>query len=53
MQCHVCSKTSSEPYISDHVKVHCHGPQHVRELWNKDTCEVCPRVAVATVTWHT
>ncbi|XP_068779337.1 myc-associated zinc finger protein isoform X2 [Struthio camelus] len=33
--CHVCGKMLSAAYISDHMKVHSQGPNHVCELCNK------------------
>ncbi|CAI9564114.1 unnamed protein product [Staurois parvus] len=40
--CHVCGKLLSAAYITDHMKVHNQGPNHVCELCNKGTCQVCP-----------
>ncbi|XP_073504882.1 myc-associated zinc finger protein isoform X4 [Phyllobates terribilis] len=40
--CHVCGKLLSAAYITDHMKVHSQGPNHVCELCNKGTCQVCP-----------
>ncbi|KAG8431439.1 hypothetical protein GDO86_018723 [Hymenochirus boettgeri] len=40
--CHVCGKLLSPAYITDHMKVHNQGPNHVCELCNKGTCQVCP-----------
>uniref|UniRef100_A0A2K5QVN4 C2H2-type domain-containing protein n=1 Tax=Cebus imitator TaxID=2715852 RepID=A0A2K5QVN4_CEBIM len=45
--CHVCGKTLSLAYISDHMKVHSQGPHRVCELCNKGTGEVCPMAAAA------
>ncbi|KAE8577782.1 hypothetical protein XENTR_v10023045 [Xenopus tropicalis] len=47
--CHVCGKLLSAAYITDHMKVHSQGPNHVCELCNKGTCQVCP-LADASVT---
>ncbi|XP_018095726.1 myc-associated zinc finger protein isoform X1 [Xenopus laevis] len=33
--CHVCGKLLSAAYITDHMKVHSQGPNHVCELCNK------------------
>ncbi|XP_028607738.2 myc-associated zinc finger protein isoform X2 [Podarcis muralis] len=33
--CHVCGKMLSAAYITDHMKVHSQGPNHVCELCNK------------------
>ncbi|MEE6525203.1 hypothetical protein FKM82_025068 [Ascaphus truei] len=33
--CHVCGKLLSVAYITDHMKVHNQGPNHVCELCNK------------------
>ncbi|XP_048373183.1 myc-associated zinc finger protein isoform X2 [Sphaerodactylus townsendi] len=33
--CHVCGKMLSSAYITDHMKVHSQGPNHVCELCNK------------------
>ncbi|XP_056390754.1 myc-associated zinc finger protein isoform X2 [Hyla sarda] len=40
--CHVCGKLLSAAYITDHMKVHSQGPNHVCELCSKGTCQVCP-----------
>ncbi|CAH2308035.1 Myc-associated zinc finger, partial [Pelobates cultripes] len=40
--CHVCGKLLSPAYITDHMKVHNQGPNHVCELCNKGTGQVCP-----------
>ncbi|XP_053551184.1 myc-associated zinc finger protein isoform X2 [Bombina bombina] len=46
--CHVCGKLLSAAYITDHMKVHNQGPNHVCELCNKGTCQVCPLADAAT-----
>lgn len=33
--CHVCGKMLSAAYITDHMKVHSQGPNHVCELCSK------------------
>ncbi|KAG9468526.1 myc-associated zinc finger protein isoform X2 [Eleutherodactylus coqui] len=40
--CHVCGKLLSAAYITDHMKVHSQGPNHVCELCSKGSCQVCP-----------
>ncbi|XP_068099917.1 myc-associated zinc finger protein isoform X2 [Hyperolius riggenbachi] len=42
VSCHVCGKLLSAAYITDHMKVHNQGPNHVCELCSKGTCQVCP-----------
>ncbi|XP_039186170.1 myc-associated zinc finger protein isoform X3 [Crotalus tigris] len=46
--CHVCGKMLSAAYITDHMKVHSQGPNHVCELCNKGTGEVCPLAAAVS-----
>ncbi|XP_074920855.1 myc-associated zinc finger protein isoform X2 [Chelonoidis abingdonii] len=45
--CHVCGKMLSAAYITDHMKVHSQGPNHICELCNKGTGELCPLAAAA------
>ncbi|XP_054664702.1 myc-associated zinc finger protein isoform X2 [Grus americana] len=45
--CHVCGKMLSAAYITDHMKVHGQGPNHVCELCNKGSGEPCPMATPA------
>ncbi|XP_073403434.1 myc-associated zinc finger protein isoform X4 [Dendrobates tinctorius] len=42
--CHVCGKLLSAAYITDHMKVHNQGPNHICEMCSKATSEVSPLV---------
>lgn len=55
--CHVCGKLLSAAYITDHMKVHNQGPNHVCELCNKGKssvmCVLCYTCISRLIRHHT